>query len=172
MGMLSLKAGCRWNIPFDHLLKLKPRILAWHEAPPRLVKTSPPSSAAGKAQSSSKDLNASCGKVDMEFRLLWRQSTMSEFLTQNRRILIKVLPTWKNLSIYCFSGMYGWRQQFLIKTTGWDVHRRTFTREPKYPRRALRFGCTCQVWMPSSVGFIFLAFPILAPRWLFLVFFG
>lgn len=35
-------------------------------------------SAVGNAQSPSNDLNASHGKVDMEFKLLWRHSTMSE----------------------------------------------------------------------------------------------
>ena len=42
-------------------------------------------------------------------------------------------------------------------------HEALATGEPKYPRQALRFGCTCQVRMPGSVGFIFLALPILAP---------
>ena len=32
--------------------------------------------------------------------------------------------------------------------------------------------CTCHVRRPGSVGFIFLALPVLAPWWLFLVFFA
>ena len=47
------------------------------------------------------DLNASRGKVGMEVNLLWRHSTMSDFLTQKWRILkVPELKTCKNLSPY------------------------------------------------------------------------